>query len=159
MVHQRLVLELALEISGIAKTIPRLDADKRRLLVIRTPKGYHRRLVVHRYCRFTIRIHQHGAMCLALMNLHRIVTEEIVADLYHALISLQRLLYHVVTTVDITLQHVHRFIVIKSDLTLQLSTRHIKGRMTAYLEMNLLAVCVLHMPDNVNLVTLQTIKR
>ena len=93
-------------------------------------------------------------MGLTLVDLHRVVAEEVVADLYHALISLQRLFHHVVTAVDITLQHIHRLVVIQSDLTIQLSTRHIEGRMSAYLEMDLAAVGILHMPDHVDSVAL-----
>ena len=39
MVHQRLVLELALETTRVANAVPRLDADEGRLFAERTPEG------------------------------------------------------------------------------------------------------------------------
>jgi len=157
MVHEGLVLELALEATGIAEAIPRLNADKGGLLAVRAPKSADGRLVVHRHRRFAIGIHQHSTVRLTLVDLHRVVAEEIVTELNHALIGLQELLHHVVTAIDITLQHIHRLVIIESDLTIELATGHIEGRMTAYLKMDLPLVGILDMPDDMDPITLETI--
>ena len=157
MVHQGLVLELALEVSRVADAVPRFYADERSQFAVWTPEGADRCLVFHRHCRFARGIYQHGTVRLALVNLHRVVAEEVVADFQHTPVSLQGHLHHVVATVGIALQHIHRLLVVQLDHPLQFSARHVKGRVSAYLEVNLAAVRVLHMPDDVYLVALQTI--
>ena len=91
------------------------------------------------------------------MNLYAVIAEEIIVDFENAHIRLQRHFYHIVTSVSITLQSFHWFLVVEFNHTLQLTTRHIEGRMATYLKMNLANVRILHMPDDMNLITLQTI--
>ena len=156
-VHQGFILEFALKVSGVTQTIPRLNTYEGSLLAIRTPEGNDRGRLVHRYCRLTSGIHQHSTMGLALMNLHRVVTEEVVAKLQNTHISLQGDLHHIVAAVSITLQRVHRLLIVQLNHTLQLTARYVKGGVTTYLEVNLLRIGILYVPDDVHLVTLQTI--
>ena len=91
MVHKGLVLKFSLEISGIANAIPRFYADEGSLFTVWTPEGAYRRLVIHRHSGLTISIHQHSSVSLALVNLHRVVAEEAVADFKNAQSSFKRL--------------------------------------------------------------------
>ena len=77
-VHQGFILELALEASGVAQSIPRLYAYERSLFAVWTPESDNGCLIVHRHCGLTIGIHQHRTMRLTLMNLHRVIAEEVV---------------------------------------------------------------------------------
>ena len=154
MIHQGLVLELAFEVSWVANAIPRFYADERSLFAVRTPEGADWCLVVYRHSGLASGIHQYGTVRLALVNLHRVVAEEVVADFQNPPVSLQWYLHHVMATVGIALQCIHRLLAVQLDYPLQFSARHVEGGMSAYLEVNLPAVCVLHMPDDVYLVAL-----
>ena len=157
MVHQGLVLELTLEISGVTNAVPGLYADKGSLLAIRTPEGTDGCLVVYRYCWFTIGIQQHGTVCLTIVDFYAVISEKVIRNLHDAHIGIQRHLHHVMTAVGIALQHVHGLLIIQLDDTFQFTTGHIEGRMTTNLEVNLLAVSILYMPYHMNTVPLQAV--
>ena len=156
-VHQGLVLELTLEISGVTNAVPGLYADKGSLLAIRTPEGTDGCLVVYRYCWFTIGIQQHGTVCLTIVDFYAVISEKVIRNLHDAHIGIQRHLHHVMTAVGIALQHVHGLLIIQLDDTFQFTTGHIEGRMTTNLEVNLLAVSILYMPYHMNTVPLQAV--
>ena len=78
MIHQGLVLELSLETTRITNTIPRFNADERRLFVVRTPEGNHWCTEGNRHLRLSCLIQQFSTMQLALVNLDRVVAPGIV---------------------------------------------------------------------------------
>ena len=96
-------------------------------------------------------------MGLTLVDLHTVAAEEVVVDLHDAHVSIQRNFYHVVTAVSIALQRIHRLLVVQLDGALQLTARHVEGGVSTYLEVNLLVVRILHVPDDVHLVAFQSV--
>ena len=157
MVHEGLVLELSLITPWVTDAIPRLYADEGSVFVRRTPESTDRCLVVDRNGWLAIDIHQHGTVGLAFVDLHGVVAEEVIVDFQDTLLCLQRDFDHVVAAVRITLENIHRLLVVEFDDALQLSSRHVKGRVSANLEMNLLGVGILDMPDDMYLVVFKAV--
>ena len=100
-------------------------------------------------------------MGLATMELNGVVLEIFIVETNHTLIGLCRNLCHLMTTIGKTLQIGHRLSVVQYKGTFQfvafLHAWHIESWMTAYLEMDLLGVGILHMPSHNNLVAIKTI--
>ena len=132
MVHQGLVLELALETTWVAKSIPRLDADEGSLFAERTPEGDDRRAEVESHLWLAVSTQQLCTMHLALVNLHAVVAPGVVCKLDDALLCFHRDLCHLVRAVDIALQTVEGLFVVKTDMAAlgvaSLHARHVEGR-------------------------------
>ena len=118
MIHEGFVLELTLETSWVANTIPRFNANEGCLFIIRTPESTDRSLIIYRNGRFAIGIHQHGTMRLTVMNLYGVIAEKVVVDFQDTHISLQGHVHHIVATISITLQCIHGFLVVEFNHTL-----------------------------------------
>ena len=95
------------------------------------------------------------------MELHAVIREGLVIDSQHAVFGLGLNLSQFMRTVDIALQVLHLFLIIKDDDALQrfvlLTTRSQESGVTANLEMDIALVGILHVPDNVNFITFQLI--
>lgn len=59
-VHVGLILELAVVAAMVAQTVPWLDTDKGRLLLVRTPEGDDRTAVVECYGRCAVGVEQNS---------------------------------------------------------------------------------------------------
>ena len=157
MVHEGLVLELAIESTMVANAIPRLDADEGGILAKGAPESTNGCLVINGDSRLAIDIEEHGTVGLALVDLHAVVAEEALADLDDTHISIQRNIDLVVGPVSIATQNIDRLLAVELDNTLGLTTRQVEGGVPAYLEVNLLGVGILDMPNDMNLIAFQTI--
>ena len=95
------------------------------------------------------------------MELHAVIREGLVIDSQHAVFGLGLNLSQFMRTVDIALQVLHLFLIIKDDDALQgfvlLTTRSQESGVTANLEMNIALVGILYVPDNVELIAFQTV--
>ena len=96
-------------------------------------------------------------MGLTLVNLHRVVAEEVVGKFHDTHVGLQRHLHHIVRAVGIAAQGIHRFLVVELDHAFHLAAGQVECRMTANLEVYLAVVGVLHVPDDMYAVAFQPV--
>ena len=153
MIHQRLVLELALETARVADAVPRLDADKGGLLAIRTPEGDDWRAEGDRHLRLAIGPQQFGTVQLALMDLDGVVAPGVVGEFHDAVFGLDEgHLVHLVRAVAVAVECVHRLLVVEADAAVLvlagLHARHVEGGVAANLEVYLSLVSVVDVPDD-----------
>ena len=114
-VHEGLVTELTVVATGVTQSVPGFYADEGSLLLVGTPEGDDGTAVVHCDSRRSVEVQQFGTMGLRVMDLHRVVREELVVEDYQALVDAQVGLCHLVRTVDIALQSNERLVVVQSD--------------------------------------------
>ena len=160
MVHQGLVLEFSLEAARVANTIPRLDADEGRLLAERTPEGDDGGTEGDGDLRITSRSNEFCTMQLALVDLDGVVAPGVVCELHNAILCLYEwYLVHLVRAVAIAVEGVHWLLVVKTDApVLVLASLHawdVEGWVAAYLEVDLLGVGVMAVPDDTYLVIIK----
>ena len=97
-------------------------------------------------------------MQLTLVHLDGVVAPGVLRELNDAVFSLAKGHFvHRVRAVGIAVQGIHRLLVVKADYATGLPLRHVEGRMTTNLEMNLAGVGVVHMPDDAYLITIEHI--
>ena len=95
-------------------------------------------------------------MQLTLMNLNGVIAPSVFREFDNTVFGLhERHLVHRVRTVGIAVQSVHRLLVVKTDDATGLSFGYVESRMTAYLEMNLLFIRVVNVPDDTYLITVK----
>ena len=87
------------------------------------------------------------------MDFDGVITPGVVRKLHNAILCLDEwYLVHFVRTVAITVEGIHRLLIVKTDTAiLVLASLHawnVESRMAAYLEMNLLGVGIMDMPDD-----------
>ena len=95
------------------------------------------------------------------MDLHAVVAPSVVRKLNDTRLSLHGNLRHLVRAVDIALQSVEGFAVVKADTTrLRVACLHVgdvEGGVAAYLEVDLAGVSVQHVPDHTDRVPVEHI--
>ena len=160
MVHQGFVLEFAVEATRIANAIPRLDADEGCLLVVGTPEGNDGGAEGDCDLGLSCLVQQFCAMQLALVNLDGVVAPGVVGELHQSVFGFyERYLVHIVRTIEIAVEGIHRLFVVETDATALafawFHVRDVEGGMTAYLEVNLAGVRVVDVPDDANLVVIE----
>ena len=161
MVHEGFVFELSLETSWVAKTIPWLDADKGCILLERTPEGDDGGAEVDGNLSLASLVEQLGTMHLTLVDLYAVVTPSVVAELDDATLGLYGNLNHLVGTIDIALQSIEGLLIVEADATiLALAWFHIgnvEGGVTTNLEVDLLGIGVVDVPDNTDLIAIERV--
>ena len=101
-------------------------------------------------------------MQLALVDLDGVIAPGVVRKLHNAILCLDEwYLIHLVRTVAITVEGIHRLLIVKTDTAiLVLASLHawnVESRMTAYLEMDLLSVGIVDMPDDTYFIIIKDI--
>lgn len=161
MVHQILVAELSLELCEVVDAVPRLDAHEWRMLAVRAPDADSWRAEVECYGRIVFLIEQRNRLYLALVEDNGIVLETLFAELPYRVFRWNYMMSWYYTPAHVAEDAFNGLVIVKVEFSLEwfscITTRNTKCRVTAYLEVNLLSVGVMHMPNDVNSVLLQTI--
>ena len=96
------------------------------------------------------------------MYLDRVIAPGVVRELHDTVFCLyERDLNHLVGTIEIAAEGIHRLGIVKTDASVlvltRLHPRDVEGWMTSYLEMDLAGISVIDMPDNTDLIIIEHI--
>ncbi len=161
MVHEVLVTELAFIFGKVVDAVPRLDAYEWGMLAVWTPDADGWCAEVERYGWLVFFVEQRNGLYLALVEDYCIVLETILGEFPNRVLRLNFMMSGDDTPSNVAKDALNGLVVMKIEFALQWFTRFCSGyaecRVTAYLEVNLLRVGVMNMPDDVDGVLLQTV--
>jgi hypothetical protein len=159
-VHEGFILELTTEAARITNAVPWLDTDEGCLFAVRTPEGNDGGTEGYSHLWLSCLIENFCTVELTLVDLDGVVAPSVVGELHDTVFGLdERHLIHIVGTIAITVEGIHRLLVVKTDATILvfafLHIRNIEGGMTTYLEMDLAVIRVVYVPDDTNPVIIE----
>jgi len=161
MVHEVLVTELAFIFGKVVDAVPRFDAYEWGMLAVWTPDADGWCAEVERYGWLVFFVEQRNGLYLTLVEDYRIVLETILGEFPNRVLRLNFMMSGDDTPSNVAKDALNGLVVMKIEFALQWFARFCPGyaecRVTAYLEVNLLGVGVMNMPDDVDGVLLQTV--
>ena len=162
MVHQILVLKLAIIFSPVAQTIPWLDADEWSVLACWVPDSYGWSLELEGYMRFALLVENAHLLNLTLVEDNSIFCESLLVYFPDTLVGFYGFLSLTVDASAYVTIETNRSLVVEFQGSLHffalLAARNHECWVTANLEEDFLVVGILYVPDDMNLVALQAVR-